>query len=147
MVRQMMYRNVEMAQQSMLEIRNDMDVMQAHLVTKDIAQRLGFTPMEQLHLATAVSELAINIFLYAGTGNIITRSITCNGCNGIEIEVTDKGPGICNLNQVLRDDYITPRSAWMGLPGARRCMDDFTITSQRGIGTTIVCRKWCMPSN
>lgn len=86
--------------------------------------------------------MARNIFLYAGMGQVTAREVERNGRKGIEFIFQDQGPGIPDIDQVMQDGYTTSRGMGMGLPGARRLMDDFDIKSQAGIGTTITCRKW-----
>lgn len=61
---------------------------------------------------------------------------------GIEMVCEDQGPGIRNIDLVMQDGYSTSRGMGMGLPGAKRLMDEFIIHSQEGVGTTITCRKW-----
>jgi serine/threonine-protein kinase RsbT len=129
-------------QQHVIIIRSDLDIVTARSMARDIARTVGFGPIDQARIATAVSELALNIFLYAGTGSVTARIVEKDTRQGIEMEFHDNGPGIRDIRQVMRDDYIAPRSIWMGLPGARRFMDDFEIESHIGIGTRIVCRKW-----
>ncbi|NJN68079.1 MAG: anti-sigma regulatory factor [Chloroflexaceae bacterium] len=133
-----------MLQQSKVTtVQSDLDIVAARSMARDIAKVLGFRAIDQARIATAVSELARNILLYAGTGEVIARSIDRNGRKGIEVEFRDQGPGISDIDQVMQDGYTTSRGMGMGLPGARRLMDDFEIQSQVGVGTTIVCRKWC----
>ena len=103
---------------------------------------MGFGAIDQARIATAVSELARNIFLYAGTGTVTVRELDRSGRRGIEIMCEDQGPGISNIEVVMQDGYSTSRGMGMGLPGAKRLMDEFEIRSHEGIGTTIVCRKW-----
>jgi serine/threonine-protein kinase RsbT len=98
--------------------------------------------VDQARIATAVSELARNIFLYADSGQVTARAVERNGRKGIEIEFQDQGQGIANIDQVMQDGYSTSRGMGMGLPGARRLMDEFDIQSTLGVGTTVVCRKW-----
>jgi serine/threonine-protein kinase RsbT len=86
--------------------------------------------------------LARNIFLYAGTGTVTVRDIERPGRKGIEIVCEDQGPGISDISLVMQDGYSTSRGMGMGLPGAKRLMDEFDIKSHEGVGTTITCRKW-----
>ncbi len=123
-------------------IRSDLDIVTARSLARDVAKQMGFSSVDQARIATAVSELARNIFVYAGTGQVQVRSIERNGRTGIEMEFTDQGPGISDIDTVMQDGYSTVKSMGMGLPGARRLMDDFDIHSQVGVGTTVVCRKW-----
>lgn len=123
-------------------IRNDFDIVAARIAARDVAKRIGFSGIDQARIATAVSELARNIFLYAGAGTVCVRSIERRGRVGIEIIFEDQGPGIANIEQVMQDGYSTSRGMGMGLPGARRLMDEFDLRSQEGVGTTVICRKW-----
>jgi serine/threonine-protein kinase RsbT len=123
-------------------IRSDLDIVIARTMARDVAKALGFGAIDQARIATAVSELARNIFLYAGTGNVTVREIDKNSRKGIEIVCEDQGPGIANIDLVMQDGYSTSRGMGMGLPGAKRLMDEFSIRSQENVGTTITCRKW-----
>lgn len=123
-------------------ISSDLDIVIARTLARDTAKSLGFGPIDQARIATAVSELARNIFLYAGTGSVTVRAVEKHGRKGIEIVCEDKGPGIANLDVSMQDGYSTSRGMGMGLPGARRLMDEFDIKTQEGAGTTITCCKW-----
>lgn len=131
-----------MAQPKAAVIRSDLDIVIARTLARDMAKMLGFGAIDQARIATAVSELARNIFLYAGTGSVTVREIEKNGRKGIEIVCEDQGPGIPDMNLAMQDGYTTSRGMGMGLPGAKRLMDEFDIRSQVGVGTTIICRKW-----
>ena len=133
-----------MAQAKAAVIRSDLDIVIARTLARDTAKGLGFGAIDQARIATAVSELARNIFLYAGTGSITVREVERNGRKGVEIICDDQGPGIANIDLVMQDGYSTSRGMGMGLPGARRLMDEFVINSEVGVGTTIICRKWRM---
>jgi serine/threonine-protein kinase RsbT len=131
-----------MAQPKVAVIRSDLDIVIARTLARDTAKQLGFGAIDQARIATAVSELARNIFLYAGTGTVTVREIERPGRRGIEVVCEDQGPGISDINLVMQDGYSTSRGMGMGLPGAKRLMDEFDIKSQENIGTTITCRKW-----
>lgn len=131
-----------MGQSKTAVIRSDLDIVIARTMARDVAKALGFGAIDQARIATAVSELARNIFLYAGTGNVTVREIEKNNRKGIEIVCEDQGPGIANIDLVMQDGYSTSRGMGMGLPGAKRLMDEFVIRSQENVGTTITCRKW-----
>ena len=131
-----------MAQGKAAAIRSDLDIVIARTLARDTAKNMGFGAIDQARIATAVSELARNIFLYAGSGTVTVREIERTGRKGIEIICEDQGPGIANIDTVMQDGYSTSRGMGMGLPGARRLMDEFDIRSQEGVGTTIICRKW-----
>jgi serine/threonine-protein kinase RsbT len=131
-----------MAQGKVAAIRSDLDIVIARTLARDTAKALGFGAIDQARIATAVSELARNIFLYAGSGSVTVREIERTGRKGIEIICDDQGPGISDVSVVMQDGYSTSRGMGMGLPGAKRLMDEFDIKSSEGVGTTITCRKW-----
>jgi serine/threonine-protein kinase RsbT len=133
-----------MAQAKAAVIRSDLDIVIARTLARDTAKNMGFGAIDQARIATAVSELARNIFLYAGTGTVTVREVERTGRKGIEIVCEDQGPGIANIDVVMQDGYSTSRGMGMGLPGAKRLMDEFDIRSHEGVGTTITCRKWRM---
>lgn len=123
-------------------IRSDLDIVIARTAARDVAKQLGFGPIDQARIATAVSELARNSFLYAGGGVVHVRLLQQSGRIGIEIFCADEGPGIADLEQVMQDGYSTSRGMGMGLPGAKRLMDEFDLQSGEGVGTQVTCRKW-----
>jgi serine/threonine-protein kinase RsbT len=131
-----------MTQAKAAVIRSDLDIVIARTLARDTAKSLGFGPIDQARIATAVSELARNIFLYAGSGSVTVREIDRGTRRGIEIVCEDQGPGISDIDLSLQDGYSTSRGMGMGLPGAKRLMDEFDIQTQAGVGTTITCRKW-----
>jgi serine/threonine-protein kinase RsbT len=131
-----------MSQPKAAVIRSDLDIVIARTLARDVAKVLGFGAIDQARIATAVSELARNIFLYAGTGSVTVREVDQNGRRGIEIVCEDQGPGIPDMELAMTDGYTSSRGMGMGLPGARRLMDEFDVRSEQGIGTTIICRKW-----
>src|SRR4028119_1581088 len=109
-----------MAQPKTAVIRSDLDIVIARTLARDTAKALGFGAIDQARIATAVSELARNIFLYAGTGNVTVREVERNGRKGIEIICEDQGPGITSIDTVMQDGYSTSRGMGMGLPRAQR---------------------------
>jgi serine/threonine-protein kinase RsbT len=107
-----------------------------------MALLLGFTSSDATLIATAISELARNIVSYARTGKIVLRGIQASSRVGIQVVASDEGPGIADIRKALRDGFSTSGSLGLGLPGVRRLMDEFGITSQPGHGTTVVVKKW-----
>jgi serine/threonine-protein kinase RsbT len=132
-----------MTQAKAAVIRSDLDIVIARTLARDTAKSLGFGPIDQARIATAVSELARNIFLYAGSGSVTVREVDKSSRRGIEILCEDNGPGIPDIEQAMSDGYSTSRGMGMGLPGAKRLMDEFDVQSSDN-GTTITCRKWRM---
>ncbi|OLB21006.1 MAG: ATP-binding protein [Acidobacteria bacterium 13_2_20CM_2_57_6] len=123
-------------------INSDQDIVSARQKGRVVANELGFSSGDATLIATAISELARNIVSYARKGQITIRQV--NGLNrrGIAVIADDEGPGIADIRQALRDGFSTSGSLGLGLPGVRRLMDEFEITSQLGKGTTVMVKKW-----
>ncbi|PYU19269.1 MAG: ATP-binding protein [Acidobacteria bacterium] len=107
-----------------------------------VAIKLGFSSGDITLIATAISELARNILSYARQGEILLRTVDGSNRTGILIVASDEGPGISDIRQALRDGFSTSGSLGMGLPGVRRLMDEFEITSEPMHGTTVKVKKW-----
>jgi len=125
-----------------LLIRSDLDIVSARVEGRDLAKALGFGTIDQARIATAISELTRNIVLYAGEGTVTLRAIERGNKRGIEVVCEDHGPGIEDVDLVMQEGYSTSRGLGMGLPGAKRLMDEFEIQSQVGKGTRVTARKW-----
>jgi serine/threonine-protein kinase RsbT len=123
-------------------INSDQDIVAARQRGRALAVELGFSAVDSTLIATAISELARNIVSYAGTGEIMLKTVQNSTRHGILIVAADEGPGIHDLRQALRDGFSTSGSLGLGLPGVRRLMDEFEITSQPGRGTRVEVKKW-----
>jgi serine/threonine-protein kinase RsbT len=123
-------------------INSDQDIVSARQKGRVMANELGFSSGDATLIATAISELARNIVSYARKGQITLKMV--NGLNrqGIVVIASDDGPGIADIRQALRDGFSTSGSLGLGLPGVRRLMDEFDITSQPGRGTVVAVKKW-----
>jgi serine/threonine-protein kinase RsbT len=130
------------AEEIRVAIKSDQDIVVARQKGRQMATELGFSMGDATLIATAISELARNIVSYARKGQITLKMV--NGLNrqGIAVVASDEGPGILDIRQALRDGFSTSGSLGLGLPGVRRLMDDFEITSQPGMGTTVTVKKW-----
>jgi serine/threonine-protein kinase RsbT len=107
-----------------------------------MAASRGFSSTDQTLVALAISELARNILVYAREGEILVSEIEDGGRQGIMVIARDEGPGIADTELAMRDGYSTAKSLGVGLPGARRVMDEFELVSTIGKGTTITMKKW-----
>ncbi len=125
-----------------VEILAEQDIVIARQRGRAIARELGFSIVDQSRIATSISELARNIFLYAGKGTVHIRPLDKNGKLGIEIVAEDRGPGIRDTKLAMLDGFSTSNGLGMGLPGTQRLMDEFQLNSEPGVGTTVVVRKW-----
>ena len=128
-----------------LVIRGESDIVGARQRAREVARALGFGPLDQSRIATAVSELTRNVVRYAteGRGEVLIRPRprTDRGA-GLEIVVADEGPGIADVEQALRDGFTSGHGMGMGLPGTKRLMDEMDIDSAVGRGTVVTIRKW-----
>jgi RNA polymerase sigma factor (sigma-70 family) len=122
-------------------IRADADIVTARREVRRLAIETGFSRTDAVVLATAVSEIARNIVRFAGTGNMLIQQVD-EPRVGIRVLARDNGPGIADVDQALADGYSTYRGLGLGLPGARRLTDDFSIVSELGHGTTVIMTKW-----
>jgi serine/threonine-protein kinase RsbT len=120
----------------------DSDIVAARQKGRELASQCGFPSTDTAVVATAISELARNIVRYAVRGEIILRLVQNNGKRGIEVVAADGGPGIADIGMAMQDGYSTSGGLGLGLPGTRRLMDDFEITSDYGKGTTVTVRRW-----
>jgi len=118
------------------------DVVTARQKGRELAAAVGFSGTDQTLIATAISELARNIVSYAGTGHVELSKIVERGKRGVLVVARDEGPGIANLELAMRDGYSTGKSLGVGLPGARRLVDEFELVSTVGSGTTVTLKKW-----
>jgi serine/threonine-protein kinase RsbT len=130
------------AEESRVPINSDQDIVLARQRGRTIAVDAGFSAVDATLIATAISELARNIVTYAKCGEISLSAVSQNGRRGITIIASDKGPGITDTKRALRDGFSTSGSLGLGLPGVRRLMDDFEISSEPGQGTRVTVTKW-----
>ncbi|HET7107161.1 MAG TPA: anti-sigma regulatory factor [Candidatus Acidoferrum sp.] len=131
-----------MEEECKVPIRSERDIVLARQKGRALAAELGFSVGNATLVATAISELARNIVSYAGKGEIVMCAARESDRTGITIVASDSGPGIADLTLALRDGFSTSGSLGIGLPGARRLMDEFNIDSQPGYGTIITVTKW-----
>lgn len=122
-------------------VNSDADVVAAREKGRELSARIGFSSIDLTLIVTAISEVARNILLYAEKGEILLR-LEDDGHPGIVVVARDDGPGIPDLDMAMRDSYSTGNGLGLGLPGARRLMDEFAIESELSKGTTIVMKKW-----
>ncbi|HEY0480636.1 MAG TPA: anti-sigma regulatory factor [Kofleriaceae bacterium] len=125
-----------------VSIERDMDIVTARQKGRALAVATGFSSTDQTIIALAISEIARNIISYAQRGKITLARLDEGGRRGVVIVARDDGPGIPDIELAMRDGYSTANSLGVGLPGAKRVMDDFELVSALGRGTTITMKKW-----
>jgi len=134
-------------QPSVIPIESDADVVTARQQARSMAGALDLTSTDQTLLATAISEVARNITTYAKRGEVELSVVHDDkGREGIKVIARDHGPGIENLDLALQDGYTSGGGLGLGLPGARRLVDDFHIETAPGQGTTVTLVMWARPN-
>ena len=128
--------------ESRIAIERETDIVTARQAGRQIAAAAGFSMTDQTLIATAISEVARNIVIYAQRGEVLVKRVDELGRTGVEVVARDDGPGIESIELAMKDGYSTKRSLGLGLPGARRLMDDFHLVSELGHGTTVTMKKW-----
>ena len=123
-------------------IRDDQSLTAAVLEATRLAKDTGLSSVAAQQVATVTSELARNILKYAGRGQIELESLEHRGRKGVRLIASDRGPGIEDIEQAMAEHYSSGGTLGLGLSGAKRMMDDFTITSQPGQGTRVETVKW-----
>ncbi len=126
-------------------INKESDATRATSLTQAFLKDAHFNAVIQAMVATAVSELAMNIVKYADRGYITIAVLYQMGEKGVEVIAEDHGPGILNRMGALTDSVSTGNTLGIGLPGVKRLMDEFLMDSAEGLGTKIVARKWDKP--
>jgi serine/threonine-protein kinase RsbT len=123
-------------------IRTDGDIVTARRRGRLLAERSGFSTTDQVLITTAISELARNILLYARQGRIVLRRVANHEHHGVMVVASDAGPGIPDVERAMEPGYSTSASLGLGLPGVKRLMDEMSIETRPGRGTTVTATKW-----
>ena len=125
-----------------LPIRSDADLVPARAEGRALAVKLGFSRTDATLIATAISEIARNIIVHVGDGEIELRPVYDDARCADAVVARDHGPGIPDLDAALRHGYAGRGGLGLGLPGARRLMDEFEVISDPDAGTTVTMTKW-----
>ena len=125
-----------------MPIASDLDIVTARQWGRTLASQRGYSPTEATLIATAISELARNIVLYAKRGEIVLTSANDGARHGIVVVARDEGPGIADVSRAVTDGYSTSGGLGLGLSGVRRLVDEFEISSEPGKGTTVTIKRW-----
>jgi serine/threonine-protein kinase RsbT len=125
-----------------MPIEKEQDVVPFRNRVKEYAVKIGMSLVNQTKLITAASELVRNMLKYAGGGVAIIEVISQGRDNGIRLIFRDKGPGIKDIAQAMKDGFSTGKSLGLGLPGTKRLVNEFDIKSTVGEGTVVTIIKW-----
>jgi serine/threonine-protein kinase RsbT len=125
-----------------LPIRLEQDVVLARKTVRRLAQELGFGIVDQTKIVTAASELARNTLIYGGGGELRWESVTDGARRGLRLHFVDEGPGIADVQQALADGWSSGTGLGLGLPGAKRLVNDFELDTEVGKGTRVTVTRW-----
>jgi serine/threonine-protein kinase RsbT len=123
-------------------VRSEEDIVKVRQMTRAWALDQGLGLVDQTKIVTAASELARNMLVYGGGGEVIFEAVRNERRKGVRLTFRDTGPGISNVAEALRDGFTTGQGLGLGLGGARRLSSEFQIESQPGRGTTVVIARW-----
>jgi serine/threonine-protein kinase RsbT len=125
-----------------ISITRDQDVVIFRNRVKESASKIGMSLLNQTKLITAASELVRNMLKYANGGKVHLEIISNNGKTGVRLVFEDKGPGIKDIKEAMKDGFSTGKSLGLGLPGAKRLVNEFDIKSEVGKGTSVTIIRW-----
>jgi serine/threonine-protein kinase RsbT len=125
-----------------VDIRSSDDVVRVRQVARTLAIEAGLSLVDQTKIITAASELARNTLDYGGGGLALAELVQDPGRRGLRLTFEDKGPGIPDLAAALKDGFTTGKGMGLGLGGAKRLSNEFSIQSELGEGTKVVIARW-----
>ena len=125
-----------------VRIRTTQDVVTIRKLVWDWSRACGHRLIDQTKLTTAASEIARNTLRYGGGGTLSLETLQQGSSSALRLEFHDRGPGIPDLEQALRDGFSTGGGLGLGLGGARRLVNDFSIESSVGLGTRVTLTHW-----
>jgi len=125
-----------------MRIQTEDDIILVRRKVRDVALACRFDVFAASAVTTAASELARNVWGHGGGGVATIERVAMDDRFGVRVEFVDHGPGIADIDRVLAGGYSTARSMGLGLSGSRRLVDDFSISSEVGRGTTVTFVKW-----
>ena len=123
-------------------IRAGDDVVRARQAVRALALQAGFSLVDQTKIITAASEIARNTLDYGGGGELLLELLRDGGRRGLRLTFTDQGPGIADVDKALTDGYTTGNGLGLGLSGAKRLSNEFSIDTKPGAGTKITLARW-----
>jgi serine/threonine-protein kinase RsbT len=125
-----------------IPLQSSEDIVRVRQATRAWAVEVGFSLVDQTKIVTAASELARNTVDYGGGGEVRLESLTEGARRGLRLTFVDQGPGILNVELALTDGYTTGNGLGLGLSGARRLSNEFSLESAPGQGTRVAITRW-----
>lgn len=123
-------------------VRASNELVNVRHIVRRWAIELGFTLIEQTKIVTAASELARNMVDYGKGGTLLLEALDDGIRKGLRLTFEDRGPGIADIQQALRDGYTSGNGMGLGLGGAKRLANEFSIDSKPGEGTRVMIARW-----
>ena len=130
------------AKQECFDLRSDVDVVLARRGVSNWARELGLTILDLTRVVTAASELARNTVVHGGGGVMCLQVVRQAERQGLRVTFQDHGPGIPAIDLAMKDGYTTGGGMGIGLPGAKRLVDDFHLSSTPSEGTCVTIVRW-----
>ena len=126
----------------LIGLRSMDDVIKARQLVRDCAIFQGLSLVDQTKIVTAASELARNTLIHGGGGEMRLQALNDGSRRGVKVIFADRGPGIPNIELAMKDGYTTRGGLGLGLSGSKRLVNEFSIESQSGKGTTVSIVRW-----
>lgn len=130
------------SRQVFLQLQSDVDVAAARRGVREWAQELGLSVLDLTKVVTAASELARNTVVHGGGGVMCLQVVRLGARQGIRLVFTDNGPGISEIDRAMQDGYTTGHGMGIGLPGAKRLVNEFELSSTPSEGTCVTIVRW-----
>jgi serine/threonine-protein kinase RsbT len=128
--------------QVLFQLKSDVDVVAARQGVRNWAREIGLTVLDLTKIVTAASELARNALVHGGGGVMSLEVVQQLGREGLRLTFKDRGPGIPEIAVAMQDGYTTGRGMGIGLPGAKRLVNEFDVFSAPGEGTCVTIVRW-----
>ena len=125
-----------------ISVQSNHDIVVLRTTVMNDAREVGMSPLDRTKLVTAVSELARNTLVHGGGGTVLVDLVMADDRRGMRLSFVDQGKGIPDVDAAMRDGFTTGKSLGLGLPGARKLVDEFDLHSVPGAGTTVAIVKW-----
>jgi serine/threonine-protein kinase RsbT len=125
-----------------LSIASAEDVVRVRQRVRACALEIGLSLVDQTKIVTASSELAHNTLDYGGGGEVTVEILGQDGRRGLRLIFEDRGPGIVDIEQALKDGFTSGKGLGLGLGGAKRLCNEFSIDSKPGEGTKVMIARW-----
>jgi serine/threonine-protein kinase RsbT len=125
-----------------LPLLSQQDIVGARQAIRKAAQQIGLSIVDQTKIVTAASELARNAVVYGGGGLLEWELVAENGRQGLRLTISDQGPGIEDLSLAMKDGWTSGGGLGLGLPGAKRLVNEFIINTSPDSGTKVIVTRW-----